>query len=172
MVVMTLGYFGCAIIVTTSAAADHGDDLGHAGRRPHARIARRRSRQSHRSRRSRRSRSETGDTVWLPLPPPMVLMAWDTSPPSQSESLGREPDGVCSHLQMDGVCSHHQKQSCSRLAVMQSAGEAVVQSAGSRAVGWPTDGWCVLTPSEESRADRVAFGSHKTNELQGSIRLA
>ena len=120
----------------------------------------------------RRSRSETGDTVWLPLPPPMVLMAWDTSPPSQSESLGREPDGVCSHLQMDGVCSHHQKQSCSRLAVVQSAGEAVVQSAGSRAVGWPTDGWCVLTPSEESRTDRVAFGSHKTNELQGSIRLA
>ena len=126
MVVMALGHFGCAIIVTTSAAADRGDDLGHAGRRPHARIARRRSRQSHRSRRSRRSRSETGDTVWLPLPPPMVLMAWDTSPPSQSESLGREPDGVCSHLQMDGVCSHHQKQSCSRLAVVQSVGPQMV----------------------------------------------
>ena len=31
MVVMALGHFGCAIIVTTSAAADHGDDLGHAG---------------------------------------------------------------------------------------------------------------------------------------------
>ena len=41
-----------------------------------------------------------------------------------------------------------------------------------RCVLTPPDGWCVLTPSEESRTDQVAFGSHKTNELQGSIRLA
>ena len=88
----------------------------------------------------------------------------------------REPGkraGRCVLTPPDGWCALTPSEAVgSRLAVVQSAGEAVVQSAGSRAVGWPTDGWCVLTPSVDSRTDRVAFGSHKTNELQGSIRLA
>ena len=111
----------------------------------------------------RRSRSETGDTVWLPLPPPMVLMAWDTSPPSQSESLGREPDGVCSHRQMDGVRSHHQKQSavgwqsCSQLEKQSCSRLAVVQSAGPQMVG--------VCSHHQKRAGRTGLHSGLTRRM-------